>query len=189
MARYLLIGLGLLAAKMCEEKSVDIFCISTELGAMIKEKPIFWTDLISSVKSIYKGKITYAANWDNYDEVPFWKELDFIGVDAYFPVSESKTPTAAEVNEGWQTQITDLRLCSEKWKKNVLFCEYGFRSVDYAAKEPWNAGSETKGVNLQAQSNSYEGTYNSVWKEDFMAGGFLWRITDLLHRINLPRRL
>jgi hypothetical protein len=43
------------------------------------------------IRKIYTGKLTYAANWDDFDKVPFWKELDYIGIDAYFPLSDAAT--------------------------------------------------------------------------------------------------
>jgi hypothetical protein len=30
-------------------------------------------------------------------KVPFWNELDYIGIDAYFPLSDAVTPTVAEL--------------------------------------------------------------------------------------------
>ena len=30
-------------------------------------------------------------------------------------------------------------------------------------------------VNLEAQANLLEGLYQSVWEEDWFAGGFLWK--------------
>jgi hypothetical protein len=32
--------------------------------------------------------------------VPFWNELDYIGIDAYFPLSDAVTPTVAEPKLG-----------------------------------------------------------------------------------------
>ena len=89
-------------AKVAEETNAEIFCIGTELEAFVKERPVYWENLIKKIKSIYKGKLTYAANWDEYTRTPFWKQLDYIGVDAYFPLSEEKSPTQQQIQEGWQ---------------------------------------------------------------------------------------
>ena len=49
-----------------------------------------WVQLINKTRTIYKGQLTYAANYDNYHEVDFWEHLDFIGINAYFPL---RSPT------------------------------------------------------------------------------------------------
>ena len=70
-------------AKVAEEKSVDLFCIGTEWEKFVVERPIYWKVLIEKVRTIYSGKLTYAANWDEYDKVSFWDELDYVGIDGY----------------------------------------------------------------------------------------------------------
>lgn len=60
-------------AKIADSTHTEILCIGTELGNTISQRPLFWNLLIDSVKKIYKGEITYAANWDDFDKVPFWK--------------------------------------------------------------------------------------------------------------------
>ncbi|MEZ4950745.1 MAG: hypothetical protein R2784_15365 [Saprospiraceae bacterium] len=57
-------------AQMAKDEEVDLFCIGTEFRNSIKNRPDFWTSLIKEVRKIYPGKITYAANWDDYQKVP-----------------------------------------------------------------------------------------------------------------------
>ena len=68
------------------------FCLATEMESMWQESPGDFQELIRAVRAVFHGKITYAANWDEYKRVPFWKQLDYVGVDGYFPVSEEETP-------------------------------------------------------------------------------------------------
>ncbi len=162
-------------AKVAEKEQVEILCIGTELEKFIEHRPEYWFDLIAEIKHVYKGKLTYAANWDEYKRVPFWDALDYIGVDAYFPISESKTPAIAETIEGWKRWKTELKTVSEKENKKIIFTEYGFRNVDFSGKEPWKSDREMTSVNSEAQQNLLEGTYQAVWNENWFAGGFLWK--------------
>lgn len=162
-------------AAVAEEMDVDLFCIGTELEQFIVHRPDFWKELILEIKERYKGKLTYAANWDEYKRVPFWKELDYIGVDAYFPVSETKTPTIEESRLGWQPWKMELREVSEREGKPILFTEYGYRSVDFAGKEPWKSNREMTTVNLEAQTNLTHAMFDEIYAEDWYAGGFLWK--------------
>ena len=162
-------------AKLAEETSSEIFCIGTELEQFIVNRPEYWNSLIRDIRAIYNGKLTYAANWDEYKRVPFWAQLDFVGVDAYFPVSESRTPTFEEALKGWEPWKEELRSVSERAGKPVLFAEFGYRSVDYAGKEPWRSDRSMNNVNLDAQLNTSKALFEALWQEDWFAGGFIWK--------------
>lgn len=162
-------------ASLAEEINAEMFCIGTELEQFITNRPNYWKNLIIEIKKVYKGKLTYAANWDEFKRTPFWSDMDFIGVDAYFPISESKTPTVSECLIGWETHKKTVRDLSEKYNKPVLFTEFGYRSVDYTGKEPWKSDRSMTTVNLEAQSNTTQALFETFWKEDWFVGGFVWK--------------
>lgn len=162
-------------AQLAREMEVDIFCIGTELEQFIVNRPEFWNTLIAEIKQKYKGKLTYAANWDEYKRVPFWKELDYIGVDGYFPVSENQAPTVEESRMGWQRWKEELKVVSERENKQILFTEYGYRSVDFAGREPWKSDHNMNTVNLEVQTNLTQALFDEIYGEDWYAGGFLWK--------------
>ena len=83
-------------ANLADSIGAEAFCIGTEFKTFIANRPAFWGRLIDSVRVHYHGEITYAGNWDSYKTFPHWVKLDFIGIDAYFPVSDSETPTVDE---------------------------------------------------------------------------------------------
>lgn len=162
-------------ADLAEELHTEIFCIGTELESFIDNRPEYWKNLIVEIRKIYKGKLTYAANWNEYNRTPFWNQLDFIGIDAYFPVSDSKTPSFIECLAGWKTYIDEIKGVSDKQNKPILFTEFGYRSVDYAGKEPWKSDRDMDVVNLEAQSNATQALFDTFWTKDWFAGGFVWK--------------
>ncbi|WOD44446.1 glycoside hydrolase family 113 [Hwangdonia lutea] len=162
-------------AQLAKEVHAEIFCIGTELERFIENRPDYWRNLIAEIKTIYKGKLTYAANWDEFKRTPFWDELDFIGIDAYFPVSASKTPTVAEAAEGWKMHKPVIEQVSNTYNKPILYTEFGYRSVDYSGKEPWKSDRNKGHVNLEAQSNTTKALLETFWNEDWFAGGFIWK--------------
>ena len=162
-------------AVLAQNMNVDIFCMGTELEKFIENRPDYWNVLIKKIKTIYKGKLTYAANWDEFKRTSFWSALDFIGIDAYFPVSDSKTPTVDECLEGWRTHKQVVYNMSKKYNKPVLFTEYGYRSVDYSGKRPWVSDRSMNQVNLEAQTNTTQALFETFWSEDWFAGGFVWK--------------
>ncbi len=162
-------------AALAQETHAEIYCIGTELEAFVKHRPMFWKELITKVRAIYSGKLTYAANWDEYTRTPFWKELDFIGVDGYFPLSEAKQPTKNQLKEGWGKWKDGLRKHSKENGKRILFTEFGYRSMDYTGAKPWLVDRNDRKVNLKAQAEALEVVFEELWIEDWFAGGFVWK--------------
>lgn len=162
-------------AQVADSVDAELFCIGTEYRFAAKKRETFWRELIKEVKEIYDGPITYAANWDNYEFVKFWDALDYIGIDGYFPVSKEKEPSFETLKEGWAGVTKDLKKYSEKWDRKIIFTEYGFKSCDYHVSGMQD--DKTKVPNMQNQFNGYRAFFETIWKEDFFAGGFLWKWT------------
>jgi len=161
-------------AHLAQEVNAEMYCIGTELHKFVAARPAFWKQLIAKVKAVYKGKLTYAENWDSFDKAPFWDQLDFIGIDAYFPLSEEKNPTLESLQKGWQSHKEKIVSLAKKVDRKVLFTEYGYRSMDYVGKEPWDS-NRGKTLNLEAQQVALQALFNEFWKEDWFAGGFIWK--------------
>jgi len=162
-------------AKIADSMNVEMLCIGTEFRRPAKERPAFWKGLIKEIRSFYSGKITYAANWDNYQNISFWGELDYIGIDAYFPLSEAKTPSVEEIKAGWQAPLQEIETFQATYQSPVLFTEFGFQSIDYATAGHWKYNQDTLNINLDAQAFAYEGTYQALKEREWFAGGFLWK--------------
>ncbi|MFY9243348.1 MAG: glycoside hydrolase [Polaribacter sp.] len=162
-------------AYAAKELNAEIFCIGTELEEFVLNRPKYWQKLIKEIRQIYKGKLTYAANWNEYKKVPFLAELDFIGIDAYFPLSELKSPTIKDFEDGWKPHKEEIMSIQKKYNKPILFTEYGYRSVDYNGKKPWDVDRLEGNVNLKAQADALQAIHNQFWKEEWFVGGFIWK--------------
>ncbi|WP_434035739.1 glycoside hydrolase family 113 [Formosa sp. 4Alg 33] len=162
-------------AQLAEDAQVDMFCIGTELEQFIKHRPDYWISLIENIKKVYSGKLTYAANWDEFKNTPFWDHLDYIGINAYFPLSTNKTPSLEDALAGWKPHKAVISEFSKTHKKPILFTEFGYRSVDYSGKSPWDSDRKMTQVNLEAQVNCTKALFETVWDEDWFAGGFVWK--------------
>lgn len=162
-------------AKLAQKTGTEIMCIGTELENFIKERPTYWTNLIDQIKTVYNGKLTYAANWDEYKRVPFWEQLDYIGIDAYFPINDAQTPTVEDCVNGWQVYKETIHSLSNNMGKPILFTEFGYRNVDFAAKQPWKSDRDITTKNFEAQNNATKALFDVFWDEEWFAGGFLWK--------------
>lgn len=161
-------------AELAEDEKVELFCIGTELGAWVTSRPDSWEVMIQNVKKIYSGKLTYAGNWDNYKFFPLWDQLDFIGVDAYFPLSKSRSPSKEELNKGWKKWIDEMQKVSALNDKEVLFTEFGYRNIDFTANKPWESYHNAE-QNDEAQKVAYEALFSNLWDLEWLAGGFAWK--------------
>ena len=160
-------------ADLADSLNCELFCVGTEWKKFHQQRPAFWSKLIDSTRSHFSGALTYAGNWDSYDSFIHWSKLDYIGIDAYFPVSATKNPTITECYDGWEESFKTIKAISIAINKPVLFTEFGYRSVDYCGQEPWVSSGGN--INLLAQQNAYQGLFNKFWNEPWFKGGFLWK--------------
>lgn len=166
-------------AKMSALLDVDQFCVGTELHQTVKDHPAYWRELISEVRAIYKGPLTYAANWnEEINDVSFWNQLDYIGIQAYFPLTNKKTPKVKDLVRGWKKHLGDIEGLHEKYNKPILFTEVGYKSTDDAGIEPWawadNFSSLYQKASYETQANCYEAVFKTFWKKDWFAGIHFW---------------
>ena len=165
-------------ARLADSLKVELFCIGTEMKRTALEKPEYWRKLIAQVRAVYSGRITYAANWDSYNSITFWDDLDFIGVDAYFPISDKQEPTEEELTEAWLVHQKSLEGLVSQFKKPILLTEWGYEDEDFVGREPWVMGRFQNSVsksNHEAQVMAYRSMFDTVWDEPWMAGVFVWR--------------
>jgi len=163
-------------AKLADSLNIELLSIGCEYKTWVVKRPHYWSNLITEIKKHYDGALTYAANWDNFYSIRFWSKLDYIGIDSYFPMGEEATPSVKMMQAKWDRLIPIFKRANRKFNKQILFTEYGFRSVDQNVKETWD--SEKPGaVNELAQKNAYQAFFNSIWSEKWFAGGFLWKWT------------
>jgi hypothetical protein len=160
-------------AQLADSLQVEAFCIGTEYRKAVVARPDYWRHLIKEVRKIYHGSITYAANWDNYQKVDFWDELDFIGIDAYFPLDTSALPSVNQLRKAWQPIVGQLEAFSESKGRPIVFTEYGYRSVIGSTGPHWELNQSP--FDEKSQNRAYQAMYESIWDQPWFAGGFLWK--------------
>ncbi len=151
-------------ARLAEECRASVFCVGSELSStegQVKE----WQQVVREVRQRFSGELTYSANWDHYEEVGIWKELDFIGLSAYYELTTSKSPSLPELTRSWR----GVRQKILRWRKEagltalpLLFTEIGYPSIDGCASKPWDYTQKTV-ADLHEQMLCYQafvGTWN-----------------------------
>lgn len=155
----------------------QVFVMGSELDQAATIRPAFWRSLASDVRTVFDGTITYAANWDRLAEIGFWKSVDAIGVQAYFPISTKSNPTAADLRAGWTPHLDVLRGVARLNDRPVLFTEVGYRSATTAAAEPWLwPENDESPVDDQLQARLYDAFFAQAWSQPWMLGAFIWKV-------------
>ncbi|MBK9271123.1 MAG: hypothetical protein IPM48_05970 [Saprospiraceae bacterium] len=164
-------------AILSSEYKVEMFCLGTEFSASVKERLPFWLGLIQDIRSIYSGKLIYSANWDHYQETPFWDRLDYIGISAYFPLTEEVHPEKEVLMKAWKPWLESMKSFSKKLGKKIIFTEFGYLSVPGAAGKTWELEQKIDQLPMDqtAQELAYEALFLQFWEQEFWGGGFVWK--------------
>lgn len=136
-------------ARTCQAEGADLFVVGTELR-LAEAREAFWARVIREIRAAYRGPLTYAANWDDYERVPFWDELDYVGVQAYFPLTQERQPSAASVRAAWRRHARRLAAFSDRVGRPLLITEVGYTSSPDAAARPWESRRGPGPTDLQA---------------------------------------
>ncbi|MEA3488803.1 MAG: hypothetical protein U9R44_00470 [Candidatus Omnitrophota bacterium] len=158
---------------MAKKEKVEMISIGTELSAAATAKGYLWKDLIKKVRSGYSGLLTYAAHWDCYMDIRFWDQLDYVGINPYFPLTEEMEPTYDELMQGWNKWLPEIEDFQQKIGKPVIFPECGCNSADGAAIRPWEHVPRTE-VNLELQENYYRTLLETFWGKEWFYGLYWW---------------
>ncbi|WP_236025603.1 glycoside hydrolase family 113 [Algoriphagus oliviformis] len=163
-------------AGLAESLGIPALCVGTELEKT-SHREEDWRAVIAEVRKVYSGKLTYAANFTEYQQVKFWDALDYIGIQAYFPLSSGHSPGLAELKASWQSHLPKIEKLVRKCQKPVFFTEIGYCNTVDAAMEPWVWPNEREGVEFsdEVQARCYEAFFETAWKKKWLAGVFFWK--------------
>ena len=153
--------------------------IGTELSNTTKSTwKAKWVDIINEIRKVYKGPITYAANWDEYDTVSIWNDVDYIGMDAYFPLTEKANPSEGELVAGWTKHANTLEkwLKDNKLNKPVIFTEVGYDAMEGSNMKPWRVLSTLAKYkeNQDEQANCLESLFTVLSNRSWFKGFYWW---------------
>jgi len=165
-------------ARVAEEARADLFSVGVELRSWVTttRAPSF-LEIIAAVRSVYSGPITYAANWDDVEDTVILGELDLIGVNAFFPLTDKENAELPTLLAGGREVAKKMRALAELWDKPILFTEYGYTTRRDPALRPWEWPEHLSNVVVDehAQADAYRALLAPMIDEPWFAGAFVWR--------------
>ena len=132
--------------QLAEEQLAEEQLAKEQLAAINHRRRLLegqWRKLIKNVRQVYSGRLTLAANFDNYHEVAFWDALDFLGINAYFPLRKTlETPVSEDgLSAAWQEifdKINNFQTTHEL-SLPVVFTELGYTRRQGVTVAPWSS--------------------------------------------------
>jgi hypothetical protein len=158
-------------AAVCHE--ADGFVVGTELDRTLGFEDR-WRQIIGAIREQTTLALTYAANWTHYRDVGFWDALDVIGIQAYFPLTETPHPSLAALEGGWARVMSELSEYARDQYRNVVFTELGYNRSFSASVEPWSYhgdGADAEPV----QVSCMRAALTAIDRQPLVLGAFLWK--------------
>lgn len=149
-----------LVAKMAQDNQADLLCVGCEMvGADHRDRE--WRHLISRVRGIYSGPLTYNCDKYQEDRLTWWDAVDCLSSSGYYPVDEI------------EKNLLRIQAAAEKAGKPFLFMECGCPSRLHSETRPndWRFG---EGTNQAAQETWYEAFTAALLRHPFVRGAGWW---------------
>lgn len=166
-------------ALIAEIHDIEMFCVGVEFSHATLAQEDKWREIFRNIRKLYQGKMTYAANWGyEFEQVQFWDELDFIGLNCYYPLSKSDNPRDKDLKENFSRIKDKIRKVHIEHKKQIVFTEIGFRSAPTPWKNPH--AEEDPTFDPEAQARCYEVIFDGIDKESWCSGILWWKFPSYL---------
>ena len=163
-------------ARIAAEEDVALFCIGTELTAATTKREADWRRVIQKVRAEYEGPLVYAANWwEEYEQIGFWDALDYVGINAFFPLSQSAGPSLSALRKSAASVADSIALTQARTRRPVIFTEVGFKSVRGASVEPWRWTRRRDAVDMEEQLRCYQAVFEVFWNRPWFYGMYWWK--------------
>ncbi len=162
-------------ADIAQQNNVELFSVGCELKNTILWDSS-WRNTIQEVRTHYTGPLTYAANHGQEQNVSWWDEVDYIGIDAYYALTNSDDPILDELKTSWKNKADSI----ETWRNNnwpnmdIIFTEAGYQSVNGTNRTPWYTDPSTHTIDMLEQANCYEALLNQCRQRAWWRGVFWW---------------
>jgi hypothetical protein len=133
-----------------------------------------WRATIGNVRSRFGGTLTYSANWDHFDGVGFWDDLDVVGVTGFHSLSRKNDPSVQELVSAWSPVKERLLAFQTAVRKPIVFTEVGYSSQDGTSRDPWNYYVNLRNPDQEEQADCFRAFFQTWTGTPGYQGMFIW---------------
>ena len=150
----------------------DLYSVGVELSKTLCREAE-WRELIAAVRLLFPGALTYSGNWNgDLETAGFWDRLDYVGVDAYFPLATSPEARQEDLERGARQVVDRLAAAARRTGKPLLLTEVGFPAHRGAWVQPHTEGGA---YSEEDQARAYEALLGALGRRPWLAGTFFWK--------------
>lgn len=170
-------------ARVAQDQHADIFNVGTELNSL-QPYTQDWLGVIAAVRSVFSGQVIYSENY-NAPDIGFGRALDYVGVDAFFPLDAAIGASTGQLAAAWRAWLPQIRQMGGIAGKPVIITEIGVTSEAGSYRRPY-VWRQNTGLSLETQQRYYDASCQ-VLKPQF--AGLYWWEFDLNPPVNPQRDL
>lgn len=168
----------------------DALSIGVECASWSGRFGAYWHALIREIREEFPGPLTYSSNWDETEHVLFWDQLDWIGINAFYPLADRDGASYATYAARAMTAIQRTRAHAETLRMPVLLIEIGYTTRANAAVEPWLWPDDMRDVVVDEweQARALTAIAGAAAKSPWVLGFVVWRYYANLDDISQEAR-
>jgi len=159
-------------ARIAQEGGAEVLMVGSELVQLEKETTR-WRALIGKARKAFAGKLSYSANWDHYEGIEWWRDLDLVGMTVYYDLVGDKEPSLDVLLAAWRPIRKDVLAWRSKINMPILFTEVGWPSQEGCAKAPWNYVASRK-ADVNTQDLCFQAFFRTWAGGPGVAGVLIW---------------
>jgi hypothetical protein len=160
-------------ARLAQEGGADVFMVGSELIST-EDQTDRWKALIAEVRKVFKGRLSYSANWDHYEGIQWWSDLDLVGMTTYYNLADDKKPTSDVLLASWKPIHKAILEWQAKVNRPILFTEVGWPNQVTCAEVPWDYYRSPDKPDPALQAACFESFFRTWDGEPAVAGWLVW---------------
>jgi hypothetical protein len=162
-------------ADLGRSEGASLLFVGSELAAL-DTRVAEWRRVIAEARSRFPGRISYNENQDatHPSRITWWDAVDIVSTTGYFPLTPQKSPTVADLVEGWkQSGLPKLIDMAAKTGKPVMIGEVGYMATEYVGRYPF-ANTSNQAYSPELQLRAYQALLQTLHQYRWYAGEFWW---------------
>ncbi len=147
-------------AEIAERCGCEMFIAGCEM-VQSERREAEWRKLISDIRGVYSGLVSYNTDKYQEDNVAWWDAVDVISSSGYYPIND------------WENQLDRIEAVVRRFNKPFFFAECGCMSTKDSNLVPndWSVRGE---VDLKGQADWYAEMFRTCSKRNWVGGFAVW---------------